>query len=153
MSARWGERVRSWDEELGITRCFLPGYRPNLNAKDASRRKVTQRKIFANLCAGFASFAVYFQSLVGLFSRKPYPSDSDVFQSHTTRNSGFSRIFLKVCRNFAPVAPSTTRWSHDNVTRIICRTTTSSLLTTGFGDMAPTARIAPSGGLITAVNS
>src|SRR5437870_3748427 len=27
----------------------------------------------------------------------------------TTRNSGFSRIFLKVCKNFAPVAPSITR--------------------------------------------
>jgi hypothetical protein len=31
------------------------------------------------------------------------------FRGYTTRYSGFSRIFLKVCRNLAPVAPSIIR--------------------------------------------
>src|ERR1051326_3165780 len=73
--------------------------------------------------------------------------------AHTTRYSGFSRIFLNVWRNFAPVAPSMTRWSHDIVTRIICRITSSLSRTTGLADIAPTARIAASGGVMTAVNS
>ena len=64
----------------------------------------------------------------------PNRSSGPVFHRTIQRiiSSGFSSIALKVSRKAAPVAPSTTRWSHDMVTRIRFRITTSPSTTTGF---------------------
>lgn len=60
---------------------------------------------------------------------------------------------LSCSRNPAPVAPSRTRWSSGRVTRRRRRTSTApSPVAAGSAWTAPTARIAASGGLITAVN-
>ena len=66
---------------------------------------------------------------------------------------GFSNICLNVCKNFAPVAPSITRWSQLIVTFIIFIDLNSPSLTTTVGFAVPTAKIAASGGLMIAVNS
>ena len=51
------------------------------------------------------------------------------------------------------MAPSITRWSQERVTRMRRPTARCPFTTTGFSTMAPTARIAPSGGLMMAENS
>ena len=50
-------------------------------------------------------------------------------------------------------APSTTRWSHESVIARRLPGTTAPSLTTGSSRTWPTARMAPSGGLMTAENS
>ena len=46
-----------------------------------------------------------------------------------------------------------TRWSHESVTRMRLPTASWPSTTTGLSRIAPTARIAPSGGLMMAENS
>ncbi|MEO0059207.1 MAG: hypothetical protein RLZZ312_854 [Bacteroidota bacterium] len=59
--------------------------------------------------------------------------------------TGFSRYCLKVCKNCAPVAPSTVLWSQANVTFMVLPTTICPLRTTGFSTIAPTDNIAEFG--------
>src|SRR6185436_451853 len=72
---------------------------------------------------------------------------------HTRRAIGFSSRRLTSARNWAAVAPSTTRWSELSVTFMRRPARISSSTTTGTLRTAPTARIALSGGLMMAVNS
>src|SRR5262249_37436678 len=73
---------------------------------------------------------------------------------HQTRSDrGASRVALRSARNCAPMAPSTTRWSADSVTRMRLPTASCPSTTTGLSAIAPTARIAASGGLMIATNS
>ena len=67
--------------------------------------------------------------------------------------SGSSISFLKAARNLAPTAPSTTRWSTDSVQLITVAMESAPSYTTGRCSPAPTARMQPWGGLMTAENS
>jgi hypothetical protein len=58
---------------------------------------------------------------------------------------GFSIYPLSVCRNAAPVAPSTVLWSHARVNFIVLPTTILSFFTTGFWTIDPTDKIAELG--------
>src|SRR5690606_10802777 len=66
---------------------------------------------------------------------------------------GASNKPFNVCKNAAPVAPSTTRWSQPNVSFITFPGTTAPSFTTGICCIAPTDKIAPSGELIIDVYS
>src|SRR6185437_8349969 len=68
-------------------------------------------------------------------------------------SAGCSIKRLKACMNRAPTAPSTTRWSQEIVQVITVATASWPSLTTGRGSPAPTARMQPCGGLMTAENS
>src|SRR6266446_5675706 len=62
-------------------------------------------------------------------------------------------IFLKACSHCAPTAPSTTRWSQAMVQLMMVAIATWPFFTTGRCSPAPTARMPPCGGLITAAKS
>jgi hypothetical protein len=59
--------------------------------------------------------------------------------------TGFSINPLRVCKNAAPVAPSTVLWSHARVSFIVFPTTIWPFLTTGFSTIEPTDKIAEFG--------
>src|SRR5579884_376283 len=65
---------------------------------------------------------------------------------------GSSSDAVSVCRNSAPVAPSTARWSHVSVIVIVGRTTGAPSTATTRSSVAPTASIAACGGFSTATN-
>src|SRR5450759_5919325 len=79
------------------------------------------------------------------------PASLQRSRTQTTMRSGSVRVAVKVARNAAAVAPSSTRWSIESVTLIVVPGTTAPSRTTGSALAAPTARMAASGGLITAV--
>src|SRR5437867_2242885 len=72
---------------------------------------------------------------------------------YTRSRSGSSRRRLTSWRNRAPIAPSITRWSQESVSAILHPTPSPASATTGIRRTDPTARIAPSGGLMIAENS
>src|SRR4051794_8141292 len=71
--------------------------------------------------------------------------------AHSAR-AGSSTNCLTVRRKSAPSAPSTARWSTVSVIVSIGRISTAPFRATGVSTVAPTARIAACGGLITATN-
>src|SRR5262249_36943128 len=73
--------------------------------------------------------------------------------SYSSIVSGSSTSFLKAARNCAPTAPSTARWSQESVQLITVATASAPFLTTGRCSPAPTARMPPCGGLMTAAKS
>ena len=60
---------------------------------------------------------------------------------------------LNAAMNSAPTAPSTARWSTDSVQLITVASARAPSVTTGRGPPAPTARMQPWGGLMTAAKS
>lgn len=69
---------------------------------------------------------------------------------YTALRAGFSKLVLREFRNDAATVPSITLWSHEIVTFIRCLIFTWSFITAGFLVIEPMAKIAPSGGFITA---
>src|SRR5580765_7836322 len=74
-------------------------------------------------------------------------------RAHSTSASGFSRSAFSSRRKRPASTPSMMRWSQETVTVITRPGTTRPARTTGTSRIAPTARIAACGGLMTAAKS